>query len=125
MTTQGVVLIDILCIALLVFVLNLVRTKKLNAGYGLLWSVSIAVLMITISFPRLLGYVTKAVGAVFPVSALSLIAFAFIFLLLIFFSMRLSALSNQLSQLIQTLAINELLEKEGHTLGSNQNKKPC
>jgi hypothetical protein len=56
--------------------------------------------------------VTKAVGAIFPVSALSLLAFVFIFLVLIFFSIQLSTLSARQAELTQTLALHELLPHE-------------
>ncbi len=112
MTSQGIVVIDILGLGLLILIINLVRTHKLNVGYALIWLLAVIGLMITISSPSLLMLVTKAVGAIFPVSALSLLAFVFIFLMLIFFSIQLSTLSARQAELTQALALNELLTKE-------------
>ncbi len=112
MTAQGMVVIDILGLMLLVLILNLVRTGKLHAGYAALWLVSTAGLLLIVSVPTLLSLVTQLVGAVFPVSALTLLAFVFVFLVLIFFSVRLSALSARQVELIQSLGLRELLEKE-------------
>jgi hypothetical protein len=102
---QGIVFIDIVGFSLIAFILHLVRTHKLYVGYALLWFLSLSALMITVSIPPLLTIVTKAVGAIFPASALSLLAFMFIFLVLIFISVQLSALSSRQIELIQYLAI--------------------
>jgi len=111
MTAQGIIVIDILGLVLLILILNLVRTGKLHVAYGALWSVSTAALLLTVSVPPLLSLVTRLVGAVFPVSALTLLAFVFIFLVLIFFSVKLSALSTRQVELIQSLGLRELLDE--------------
>jgi hypothetical protein len=110
MTTQGVVLIDLMGLALVVLLINLVRTQKLYVGYAVIWLVAVAGMMLTISFAPLLRFVTRAVGALFPVSALSLLAFVFIFGTLIFFSVKLSVLSARQTELIQLIALKGLLE---------------
>lgn len=112
MTTQGIIVIDILGLGLIFLIINLVRTFRLHVGYAIVWLLSVAGVMIIISFPPLLSLVTHAMGAIFPVSALSLLAFLFIFLVLITLSVQLSALSARQIELIQTLALNDLLTKE-------------
>jgi hypothetical protein len=107
MSTQGVILIDLLGLGLIILIFNLVRSHKLYAGYAVTWLLSACGLMITISCPPLLMLVTKAVGAIFPASALSLLAFAFIFLVLIFFSVQLSILSARQVELAQAFALRE------------------
>jgi hypothetical protein len=118
MTTQGIVFIDILGLGLIILIINLVRTHKLHVGYALIWLISVIGLMLIISIPPLLVLVTKAVGAVFPVSALSLLAFVFTFIILIIFSVKLSTISAKQSELIQNLAILELLHEEKRALQS-------
>ena len=110
---QGIVFIDIVGLSLIAFILHLVRTHKLYVGYALLWFLSLLILMITVSIPPLLNIVTRAVGAIFPASALSLLAFMFIFLVLVFISVQLSALSKRQIELIQSFALTELLKQEG------------
>ena len=109
---QGIIFIDIVGFALLVFIIHLVRTKKLNVGYAGLWFLPLVLLMITVSFPPLLFFITQAVGAIFPASALSMLAFMFIFFVLVFISIQLTTLSNRQIELIQHLALTELLDKE-------------
>jgi hypothetical protein len=112
MSTQGIIFIDLMGIGLLILILNLVRTKKLHVGYAVIWFLAIISLMVIISVPPLLNFLPRAVGAVFPASALSLLAFAFIFLVLIFFSMQLSVLSTRQARLIQSMALDELLRQQ-------------
>jgi hypothetical protein len=109
---QGIVFIDMVGFGLLVFILHLVRTNTLHVGYAVLWFLPLIMLMITVSFPPLLFFVTNAVGAIFPASALSMLAFMFIFLVLVFISIQLSTLSNRQIELIQYLALEKMLDQE-------------
>jgi len=108
MSTQGIILIDLIGFGLIVLILNLVRTHALYAGYAAVWLLAVAALMIMISIPQLLAAVTVAVGAIYPASALSLLAFIFIFVMLVFFSVQLTLLSTRQVKLIQALALREL-----------------
>jgi len=108
MSTQGIILIDLASAALVLLIVNLVRTQRLYVGYAVMWLAAILGMMLTISVPPLLALITHAVGALFPASALSLLAFVFIFSILIFMSVKLSTLSARQTELIQLLAIREL-----------------
>jgi hypothetical protein len=59
-----------------------------------------------------MSFITVSVGATFPASAVTLLAFVFIFIVLIFFSVELSVISSRQTELAQALALNELLRKE-------------
>lgn len=112
MSAQGIIFIDLMGIGLLILILNLVRTKKLHVGYAVIWFLAIISLMVIVSVPPLLDFLPRAVGAIFPASALSLLAFVFIILVLIFFSVQLSVLSTRQSRLIKSVALEELLSKQ-------------
>jgi hypothetical protein len=124
MSTQGIILIDIVGLGLIVLILNLLRTHKLHVGYAVIWLLAVLGLMIMISFLPLLALVTKAVGATFPASALSLLAFVFIFLMLIFFSVQLSLLSARQIELAQSQALSELLAQEGQPPDQTLDENP-
>ena len=121
MSIQGIVLIDIVGLAFIILILNLVRTKKLHIGYAVLWFLAVSGLMIIISVPPFLSGLPRVVGATFPASALSLIAFIFIFLVLIFFSVQLSAISARQVELVQAFALRELLTQDGQTESGRPN----
>lgn len=112
MSTQGIILIDVLALGFIILIVNLVRTHRLAVDYGIIWLLAVAGLMVMVSFQPLLAWITMIVGARFPASTLSLLAFVFIFGVLIFFSMQLSQISNRQIDLIQSFALKELLEQE-------------
>jgi hypothetical protein len=112
MSIQGIALIDVVGIGFIVLILNLVRTKKLHVAYAVIWFLAVTGLMIIISLPPLLSLAPRLVGAIYPASALSLLAFIFIFIMLIFFSMQLSIISARQVELAQALALQALLDQE-------------
>jgi hypothetical protein len=111
-SAQGIILIDMVGLGLIILILHLIRNHRLFVGYAVIWLISLAALMITVSFPPLLNLVTRAVGAIYSASALSLLAFMFIFLVLIFFSVKLSTISARQIELAQYLALKEVTLKE-------------
>ena len=112
MSIQGIIFIDIIAFSMIVLILNLVRMRFLTAGYALFWILPLLGGILTLSIPSALEKVTVLVGATFPASAMSLIAFIFIFCLLIFFSVQLSVLSNRQIELTQTIALLDLELRE-------------
>lgn len=112
MSFHGIVLIDLVGLVLIALITNLVRTRLLYPGYAVMWITSLVGVMLIISVPSLLELVTGAVGALFPASALSLLAFVYIFLTLILISVKISALSARQTKLIQTLGLEELAARE-------------
>ena len=112
MSTQGILVIDLLGIVFLLLIVNLVRTQRLAVGYAVVWALASCGVLLLVSVRPLLSLLTRAVGALFPASALSLLAFAFIFGVLILFSVKLSSLSARQTELIQALALKELLSEE-------------
>lgn len=117
MSIQGIIFVDVLGLILILLILNLIRTKKLHVGYGAIWFLAVSGMMILVSVPPLLAFLPKMMGAVYPASALSLLAFFFIFLVLIFFSIQLSILYARQVELTQALALQELLNQEKQRKG--------
>lgn len=107
MTLQGIIVLNIIGICLLVWLFNLIRQGTLYVGYGIIFIFAIVATMITVSVRPVLMFVTHAVGAIFPASALALLAFGFIVFLLIYILTQLTIISNRLSSLVQELAIKQ------------------
>jgi hypothetical protein len=116
MNTQGVILIDLIALGFLLLILNLVRRHKLVIGYALLWMTALLGAMALVTITPLRDFTTRVVGAIYPASALSLLAFAFFFVVLIYFSVQLSVMSSRQVQLIQAIAILELKLQENGNL---------
>lgn len=120
MTIQGIVAINLIALALLLWTLNLVRQGRLYVGYGVMFIFIIASAMVTVSVPKLLHFVTALVGAVFPVSALTLIALGFIAFLFIYILTQLTIISDRLATLVQELAIRNTKESSENADGGRR-----
>ena len=93
--------------ALLFLVLELVRRKAFLERYALLWLLS-ALVMLTLSvWSGGLQALANLVGIAYPPNALFLVAFGFVLVLLLHFSLAVSKLSDQTKLLAQRLAILE------------------
>ena len=92
-------------IALLVFIVELVRRRKLKEEYSVLWTITALTLLLMAVVPSLLDVFTKAVGAVLASSALFFLALIFVMLMLLHFSVRISALERNLTALVQELGL--------------------
>jgi hypothetical protein len=112
MSIQGIILLDLIGILLMILTLNLIRTRRLHVVYGVIWSVAVVLMILIISIPPLLALVTMAVGATFPASAMTLLAFVLVFAMLIFFSMQISTVARRQIELAQAIALKEHSSEE-------------
>jgi hypothetical protein len=110
MTIQGIIVLNLIGIGLLFWVLHLVRLGRLYVGYGVIFILTILMTIVLLSVPGLLTMVTHLVGAVFPASALTLLALCFIVLLLVYVLTQVTIISNRLAVLAQELAIRQANE---------------
>ncbi len=92
---------------LLLAVLEMVRRRRLMERYALLWLLSCVVLLALASLPGALSWISKAIGIFYPPTALFIVAFGFVLLLLLHFSSAVSRLSDQTKVLAQRLALLE------------------
>jgi hypothetical protein len=90
--------------ALLLVLLELVRRRRLLERYALLWLFSALVLLALAAWEGLLEQITDAIGIQTPSNGLFLIAFAFVLVLLLHFSIAVSRLADQTKVLAQRLA---------------------
>ena len=92
---------------LLLAVLEMVRRRRLMERYALLWLLSCVVLLALASWPEALSWISRRIGIFYPPTALFIVAFGFILLLLLHFSAAVSRLSDQTKVLAQRLALLE------------------
>jgi hypothetical protein len=100
---------------LILVLLELVRRRSLLERYALLWLFSALVLLALAVWRDLLEEVASALGVAYPPNALFLIAFGFVLVLLLHFSLAVSRLSDQTKVLAQRLALLE--ERLGRSRG--------
>jgi len=98
---------------LLVAVLELVRRRRMLERYAIVWLGSALALLALAAWSGLLTTVADAIGIHYPPSALFVVAFGFILVLLLHFSIAVSKLADQSKVLAQRVA---LLEERNRTL---------
>jgi hypothetical protein len=105
----------ILGFAVLLFVINLVRTRKLKEEFALLWLLTGVVLVLTPLFIDYLDMLAYALGIEYPPALIFVLAIISLLFVLFQFSMRISRFSDQIKVLTQELALLqarvELLEQ--------------
>jgi hypothetical protein len=113
--------------ALLLVVLELVRRKAFLERYALLWLLSAVVLLGLSAWRGFLQVVADAVGIAYPPNALFLVAFGFVLVLLLHFSLAVSKLSDRSKMLAQRLALIEqrLFDVEGRQRQARRRIEPA
>ena len=116
----------LLGIAVLVFVINSVRNKRLKGEYALLWLFMAAVLVIAPLFIDIIDVVSFAIGIDYPpalIIVLTLVCFVLIFFQI---SVTISRFSEQIKSLAQELALTrkrlEDLEQDGKPERTTENQ---
>jgi hypothetical protein len=93
--------------AMLVFVLELVRRKAFVERYALVWLLAAIVMLGLSLWKGAVEQIAKVLGIAYPPNALFLIAFGFVLVLLLHFSLAVSRLSDQTKVLAQRLGLVE------------------
>jgi hypothetical protein len=111
----------LLGLGVLVFVINLVRTKRLKEEYALLWLLMAAALVVAPLVIDWIDVVSFAIGIDYPpalIIVIALVCFALIFAQI---SVTISRFSNQIKTLTQDLALTrKRLEDLERTLAASQ-----
>jgi hypothetical protein len=90
----------------ILFILELVRRRKLREDYSLLWlATGLVLLLLSLSRPAL-DTIANALGVItYPPAALFAVAILFVLFILLHFSMALTKLSRENKQIAQQMAI--------------------
>ncbi len=103
------IIVGILSIALLLSTFELIRKKRLREEYAILWLFTgIAILVLSLWPGFFLSQFFVRITGIFYLSAVVLIAFSFLLLIVLHFSVVISKLTNQNKELAQRHALLEL-----------------
>ncbi|MFQ5483240.1 MAG: DUF2304 domain-containing protein [Nitrospinaceae bacterium] len=112
----------LICIFLVAYVFELVRRRYLSEEYSCTWLVTgVLMLMLSIS-DNLLKWISDLVGATLYTSTLFFFGMLFLVVICLHFSIRISALTNQVRTLTQELGI---LNREKETLEHRLTDRPA
>jgi len=102
----------IAALLLLVVILELVRSRRLQERYALLWMMTSIVLLVFALWRDGLNVLAETVGIAYPPSALFLLAALFILVVLLHYSTVISELAERNLTLAQRIALLEQKVKE-------------
>lgn len=118
----------LICIFLVAYVFELVRRRYLNEEYSVTWLVTGMMMLILSISDELLMWVSELVGATLYTSTLFFFGLLFLVVICLHFSIRISALTNQVRTLTQDIAIlykekesldKKIAEQEKQTVETN------
>lgn len=113
MSIQTKTLIVLFVLSILIYVFNLLRRKKINEAMTLWWIfIGTLILFLTLN-QKMLHYIKTLLGINYPISVFILLSLIFVLFMLIYFSMKISVLSNQVKELAQSFALLENSCKTG------------
>jgi hypothetical protein len=92
-------------VVVFVLLIELVRRRRLREEYAWLWLLTGAVMIALVSWPRLLAFVTHAIGAATPLTTLLIFSLLFLLAIVVHYSMIISGLTMRVKNLTQELAL--------------------
>ena len=107
-------------ILLLVVIFELIRSRRLQERYALLWLVTGLVLLVLAVWRNGLNLLSKTVGIAYPPSALFLVVGLFVLVVLLHYSTVISELSERNLVLAQRIALLEQKLGEDEPRGRDQ-----
>ncbi len=112
-------------LVLLLVVLELIRSRRLQERYALLWLVTGGVMLVLAVWRDALGLLANLVGVAYPPSLLFVLASLFILVVLLHYSTVLSRLSDENKILAQRLGLlEERLERNAGSKPAHESEKP-
>lgn len=104
-------------IVYLFIIIHLLKKKKLDLKYTLLWLIAAAVLLLVTIFPGTVYYISSFLGITTPINSALVLAGMFIIVILITITSIVSSLNSRLRSLTQEIA---LLEKRMRELSKDR-----
>jgi hypothetical protein len=117
-------IVSIIAAALLLLaILELVRRRRLLERYALVWLGSGLVLLGLAIWRGGLTHLASTLGVIYPPNALFVVAFGFVLVLLLHFSLAVSRLTDQSKVLAQRLALLEARVRKGEAAEENYSRE--
>lgn len=107
MSIRGQLIIVVVSILVILYVLDALRRRRINEEYCLWWIFIMVATDFLVVNQHLLMKITHLLGALVPISTLTLFSLILILAILIYFSMKISVLTNQVKELIQSAALQK------------------
>ena len=109
-----------IALALTIFVVNAVRSRRLREEYSFLWLLIAGALLVIAAWDAPLVAITRMLGGVLPANILFFAGLVFLVVVSLFYSIRISALNNQVKELAQEIAFLKLRVEEPPSAGESR-----
>ena len=101
----------IIGISLFIFIIELVRRRKMREEYSLFWLLSGLLICVLSVWYEAIVWIAAVIGSAYPPSVLFFFGLVFLAFISIFYSVKLSDLSNKMKNLSQKIAMMEIENK--------------
>ena len=126
MTWAGVIAVDLATLALLLWVLNLVRLGRLYVGYGVLIVLVLVTIGVTISLPPLGAIARQVLGTFFLTqeAGVAALGLGFLLIMLVYVLSQITTIANRLATLVQELAIEHARQNDSSSSAGTETGRP-
>lgn len=122
MNTRTQVLVIVIAVLALLMIFQLIRKKKMELKYALLWIVLSACILLLGCFPQLIALLAEFFGVQTPINMLFFIGFCFSLLIIFSLSTALSRNSEKIKRLSQEIGILEKNYRDGKKDSGKKNE---
>lgn len=112
MLARSQMVAGVTALLLAVYVLNLVRRRRLSEEYSVLWMLATVGVTVLAFWTGLLHTITRLFGALYDTSTIFFFGFVFVFVSLLQHSMKLTRLENENRELARALALEKARREE-------------
>jgi len=112
MTLKVQMIIGFVLLIAFIGLINLIRKRKIDLKYALLWLTLLVALAILVLFPAIMDEMAKIVGISSPVNMIFFTGFCLSLGIIFILTMVVSKLSERLRALAQAVALSEKRQKE-------------
>lgn len=105
LTTKFQIILIVGIVLLLLFILNMIRKRKLELKYSLVWLIVLVFLLVIACMPEKLQEIANALGIYSPVNMIFFLGFVFSLVIIFVLTVTVSRLSARIRRLAQIVAM--------------------
>lgn len=107
------IMLIVSAVLLLLFMLNKIRQAKMKIEYTVFWILFSSILIVMGCFPKIFYAISEFIGFQSPISMIYLIIIFVLIVKSFFTTIHVSQLENKIDSLVQQIAIERKLDKDG------------
>lgn len=105
MTTKFQIILIVGITLILLFIINMIRKRKLELKYSLVWLIVLIVLLVIVCIPETLTKIATSLGIYSPVNMIFFLGFVFSLVIIFVLTVTVSRLSARIRRLAQIVAM--------------------